>query len=110
MRLFALVTLIAALALPAAADDDDHGRARAAMAAGKIVSMEALLERVRADFPGRVLRIEVEDEDDAPSGWAYEVKVLGDDGVVVEVEYDAATLEVIEVEGGRGFRLPWDDD
>jgi uncharacterized membrane protein YkoI len=46
-----------------------------------------------------LLKVELEDEDDAPSGFIYEIKILKSDGSVIEVEYDAKTLKILEVEG-----------
>jgi uncharacterized membrane protein YkoI len=56
---------------------------------------------VRRDFPGRILSIELEEEEDAPSGWAYEVKVLAASGRVLEIELDSVSLERLAVEGLR---------
>jgi uncharacterized membrane protein YkoI len=64
-----------------------------------IVGLESVLEHSRQQFPGRIIKVELEDEDDAPSGFIYEVKILKSDGSVIEVEYDAKTLKVLEVEG-----------
>ena len=58
-----------------------------------------VLQQTRVQFPGRILKVELDDEDDAPSGLIYEVKVLQDNGAVIEVVYDAKTLKVLEVEG-----------
>ncbi len=69
-----------------------------------LASMEDLTARVRADFPGHILKIELEREDDAPSGMTYEVKVLDDDGRVTEIEFDARSLEVLDMEHGEGWR------
>ncbi|CCQ75059.1 PepSY domain-containing protein [Magnetospira sp. QH-2] len=68
-----------------------------------LVPMDRMLERVAKDYPGRVLKVELEDEDDGPSGWVYEVKILREDGRVVEVELDAKSLDVIEVEEGHDW-------
>jgi uncharacterized membrane protein YkoI len=65
---------------------DDHERARAAREAGKIMSLQAILERVRAEFTGSVLEVELEEED---GGWIYKVELLAPGGAKVEVEYDA---------------------
>ncbi len=101
MRLFALPAIAVfclVLALNAVADSDPR-KARDAVKLGKAAPMEVLLDRVGKEFPGQVLKLELEEEDG--TGWVYEVKVLGEDGVVVEVEYDAGSLKVLEVERGR---------
>ena len=59
--------LVAALTLACAAvaaAGDDHGRARAAYEAGEIVSLQAILDRVRAVFTGSPVDIGLDDNDD----------------------------------------------
>jgi uncharacterized membrane protein YkoI len=80
---------------------DDHHLARELLKSGQIVSVETLLEKVKTQYTGHILKIKLDDEDDAKSGWAYEIKLLRDDGAVVEIEYDAKTLEVIKIEEGK---------
>ena len=87
------------------ADSNTH-RVQSAVDLGGIVKLDQVLEQARHQFPGRVLKVELEDEDDAPSGSIYEVKILKSDGSVVEVEYDAKTLKLLEVEGGDWKNLP----
>ena len=61
-----------------------------------------VIRRAQADFPGRILKVEFEHEDAAPSGGAYEVKILQTNGVVVEVIYDVVSLKMVGVEQGDG--------
>lgn len=64
--------------------------------------MGALLERVREDFGGRVLKIELESESAGGARrWVYEAKLLTPQGHVIEAEYDATTLELLDFEGER---------
>ena len=91
----------------AGADDDDERRAaEAALARGEARPVGALLQRVRSRFAGSVLEIELEHEDDDARPWVYEVKLLTPDGDVLELEYDAGTLELLGLEG----RYREDDD
>ncbi|MCW9001603.1 MAG: PepSY domain-containing protein [Rhodospirillales bacterium] len=94
----ALVLCLSAFATALAGDD--RRVASELLRAGDIVPMEVVLRKASAEHPGHVLKTELEKERDAPSGWVYEVKILRDDGVVVEVEYDAKSLSVIKVERG----------
>ncbi len=81
--------------------DDDRQTAIELLQSGQIVSVDALLKKVQSDFPGHILKIKLDDEDDAQSGWVYETKLLREDGVVMEVEYDAKSLEIVKVEEGK---------
>ena len=83
--------------LPVAAGADatltarDHDRVRAAVAAGDMVPLEGVLADAKRRQPGVVLEVELE-------GVEYEVEILGDDGVITELEYDARTGALLEVE------------
>jgi uncharacterized membrane protein YkoI len=104
--------LLAALAAPAPGDDRrDHEQARAALAAGQILPLRTVLERIRPDFPGEALEVELEQE----SGhWIYKVKLLRADGGVSKLRLDARDASLLGVGGhgrGRGFgRRHGDDD
>jgi uncharacterized membrane protein YkoI len=90
------------------ADDDDEKAAEAALARGEARSVQELLQRVRSKFAGSVLKIELEHEDEGDAPWVYEVKLLTPQGDVLELAYDAATLELIGLEGR--YREHEDDD
>jgi len=89
--LMALVGL--ALSLPAAADDDDHERAREALEAGEVLPLTAILERLRSRYPGDVLEVELERND---GRWLYEIKLLQPGGKLLKLEVDARDARVIE--------------
>src|SRR5437667_4786343 len=76
--------------------DDDHTRARKAHEAGQIVSLQAILDRVQAEFTGSPVAIEL-DDDDGP--WVYKVKLLTTAGAIVKLEYDARDGRLLRVKG-----------
>jgi len=101
--LIASCIALAALLLPglSLADDDDAQEmraARAALEAGEIRPLADLLGLIEARCDGRFVEMEL-DEDDGR--WIYEIKLLGPDGDVAELEYDAASLALLEAEGQR---------
>jgi uncharacterized membrane protein YkoI len=78
------------LALPAvahASDDHDHDRARQALAAGEILPLARVLERVEQRHPGQVIDVELEREHDAR--WIYKLKVLQRGGALIRLKVDA---------------------
>ena len=103
-----LAALLAlALASPLALADSDQDRARAAVQAGKVLPLKAVLERLEREQPGQVLAIELEQDDDGR--WIYEIKLLQNDGRLVKLDVDARTAQVLKLEaksrnGGRGAR------
>jgi uncharacterized membrane protein YkoI len=57
------------------------------------MSLESVIAQVRKDYPGQIIEIELDEEDDR---FIYEIEVVNDDGVVIELEIDAATGEVLK--------------
>lgn len=101
MRMLPVLALLLALspvvAPGAAADDDedDHDRARALAERGAIRPLAEVLARLAREVPGDVVGIDL-DEDDGR--YEYEFTVVTPDGRVFEVEMDAATLRILDVE------------
>jgi uncharacterized membrane protein YkoI len=81
------------------ADEEEEKAAEAALARGDARPVHELLQRVGSKFAGSVLKIELEHEDEGDAPWVYEVKLLTPQGDVLELAYDAATLELIGLEG-----------
>jgi len=105
LRWFALAAL-ASLALaapgagPAGAERaDDAARARQAVREGRYVPLATVLDWIEARYHGRVIEVELEEEDGRPT---YEIEWLTPQGRVVEFEFDARTGELLEREG-RGL-------
>lgn len=82
---------------PAAADDDDitHDRARELMLQERIAPFETLRRQILQRFPGRIIDVELNDDDGL---LVYEFTVLTAQGRVLEVKVDARTGALIEVE------------
>ncbi len=88
--------LLAALFQPGAwaSGMHDHERARAAVEAGQVMPLPALLERLQRTHPGQVLELELELEG---GQWIYEVKLLQANGQLLKLELDAASAQVLKV-------------
>ena len=69
----------------------DFERVRAAVARGEMVPLEDVLADAQRRHAGTVLEVELERGE-------YEVEILGDDGVIRELEYDARTGALLEIE------------
>jgi uncharacterized membrane protein YkoI len=79
--------------------DSDHDRARAALLAGEILPLPAVLARVSQSHPGEVLKVELERDH---GRWIYELRILQGGGVLVRLDVDAKDATVIRRrEGGR---------
>ncbi|EXI93015.1 MAG: hypothetical protein AW12_00091 [Candidatus Accumulibacter sp. BA-94] len=95
--LAALLMLAAGLlAVGPVAAGRDHEEARQLRGAGQILSLETIIANHRRQHPGgQLLEAELEFEQ---GRHVYELKMLGDDGVVREFEYDARTGELWRLE------------
>jgi len=97
----ALALLLAGLAVAGERPGADQDRARAAVQAGEVMPLPALLERVQRSHPGQVLRVELERDD---GRWIYELRLLQPDGRLLKLEVDARSGEVLEAKPQRERR------
>ena len=72
--------------------DDDYIEARRLLDSGEILSLEVVLKNVRQTFPGKVLEVELEKEDEQI---VYEIEILGSNGVIKEIYIDAKTGKLL---------------
>lgn len=89
---------LGAIASPALAGEhkkSDHEAARAALARGEILPLPRILAIATARVPGDVLEVELEDEH---GRLIYDLKILARNGRVREVEIDAKTGAVLQIE------------
>ena len=75
----------------AALSQRDYDRVRAAVERGDLVPLEGVLADAQRRHAGTVLEVELE-------GGRYEVEILGEDGVIRELEYDSRTGELLDIE------------
>jgi len=83
------------------ADEEDQKRARAAMLRGEVEPLPQALSVVEKAYPGDVIEVELEQEDIFGDGpvLIYEIKLVTDEGAVLNVRVHAKTLEILTVEG-----------
>lgn len=74
----------------------DHGEIRRLHRSGQILSLDTIIANHRRHYPGgKLLEAELESEE---GRYVYDLKILGDDGVVREFEYDARSGELWHLE------------
>lgn len=91
----ATALLVSLTAHSALADDSDQDKARRALERGEIRPLGEVLDAARKALPGDVVKVEL-DEDDGR--WIYEIKILAPSGERREVEIDAKSLQVLEID------------
>lgn len=96
--------LLMAVSTPALADwdDDDDDRYRSdqdivwnARKSGQILPLEVILGSVLQRYPGEVLKLELDDDD---GELIYEIEVLTRRGIVLEMDVDARTGRILDIE------------
>jgi uncharacterized membrane protein YkoI len=95
MKHTAFILFFTLIAAPTLADRDDHDRARRALEAGEILPLVDILAAAEAARPGRVIEIELDRDD---GRWVYELELLSPEGILYEMEIDAASGTILEVE------------
>ncbi len=91
-RLALILSLLAGHAL---AEGDDHDRARRALEAGEILPLSDILKVAETARPGRVIDLELDRDD---GRWIYELELISPQGRLYEMEIDAKTGTVLEIE------------
>lgn len=92
-----LLAFAAALSPLAAQADGDHDQARAALVAGEILPLPAILERVARVHPGSVLEVELERRRER---WIYRLKMLKADGNLLRLAVDARDGAILKRKDG----------
>lgn len=96
MKYLAIVLICLAWPVwPAWADGDSHDRARRALEAGEILSLDKILKAAEAARRGRVIEIELDRDD---GRWIYELELVSPEGHLYEMEIDAATGAILKTE------------
>jgi len=64
---------------------------RQAVRQGRFVPLEQVVADALRRYPGKLIEVELDDA-------KYEIEILGPDGVVMELDYDAATGRLLKME------------
>lgn len=75
--------------------DEDQDEVYEAVQKGLIKPFSELYATVDKQLNGRLIKVELDEDDDE---WIYELKLVHDNHVI-KVEYNATTLELIEIKG-----------
>ncbi|MCK6265822.1 hypothetical protein KP803_21405 [Vibrio sp. ZSDE26] len=75
--------------------DEDQDEVYEAVQQGLIKPFSELYDTIDRQLHGRLIRVELEEDDDE---WIYELKLVHEQNVI-KVEYNATTLEMIEIKG-----------
>ena len=91
--------LLSLCTIPVHAWDGGHwknNRARGAVARGEVAPYSDVEKKISQVLKGRIILVELEEDDDI---WVYELRLLADNGRIIEVELDGKSLMVLGIEG-----------
>ena len=91
------------------ADGDDQDWARDAVLSGKAVPLAQIIEFVEDTYDGKIYEVDLLKIDDARAAPIYRLKLVSDDGFLIDLMVDAASGDVVGI-GGRGIGDDDDDD
>ncbi|MBF0219385.1 MAG: PepSY domain-containing protein [Gammaproteobacteria bacterium] len=74
------------------AEEYDHNAARQALEAGEVLPLATILQKLQADSPKQIIEVELERK---AQGWVYEIEELDKEGVLLKLEVDASSGEVM---------------
>lgn len=104
LRSLLVVAAASGAAWPARADDDDDDkrgrkgrrreRSRNSLPPGS-ENLQAILKKVRSEFPGRIIEVELDDDD---GRLVYEIKLLDSKGRLFELDVDPRNGNILKVE------------
>lgn len=80
---------------PLLADDLTQDQVLELVERGQVESLQRFIDDALSRFPGRFLSAELEEDD---GRYVYEIEVITRERRVMELEYDALTGELLEVE------------
>ncbi|QFI39612.1 hypothetical protein FR932_18215 [Moritella marina ATCC 15381] len=91
------------VAMPHIEYEEDLDEVTAAVEAKEISPFIDLLAIIERDFNGRVIKVELEKDDDYSEDdiWIYEIKILDADRNVVKADFDAKTFRLLAIKGHK---------
>ena len=80
-------------------DDDDRKRRRRERSRNSLPpgseNLQTILKKVRSEFPGRIIEVELDDDD---GRLVYEIKLLDSKGRLFELDVDPRNGNILKVE------------
>ena len=78
----------------------DHEKAIRAVNEGEILPLDEILKKVGTEFGGRIISINLKDNEKGLFGWVYDIMIIGVDNNVKQLRVDAGTSTILSVQSG----------
>ncbi len=100
-----LVSLIFCKILLAQSNDisrpiDDHEKAIKAVNEGEILPLDEILVKVNQTYAGRIISINLKDNEKGLFGWVYDIMLIEPGNKVKQLRVDAGTSTILSVKTG----------
>ena len=79
----------------------DQEKAIKAVNEGEILTLDQILEKINSNFNGRVISINLKDNEKGLFGWVYDIMIIDNNNNVKQIRVDAGTATVLSVISGE---------
>tara|TARA_B100000683_G_C12092256_1_gene391500 strand:+ start:189 stop:515 length:327 start_codon:yes stop_codon:yes gene_type:complete len=79
---------------------NDHEKAIKAVNEGEILTLDQILQKISRNFDGRVVSINLKDNEKGLFGWVYDIMIIDVNNKVKQIRVDAGTSTVLSVISG----------
>ena len=80
--------------------ENDHEKAIKAVNEGEILTLDQILQKINRNFDGRVVSINLKDNEKGLFGWVYDIMIIDVNNKVKQIRVDAGTSTVLSVISG----------
>ena len=80
---------------------NDHEKAIKAVNEGEILPLNEILKNINKKFYGRVISINLKDNEKGLFGWVYDIMIIDNNNNVKQIRVDAGTATVLSVISGE---------
>jgi uncharacterized membrane protein YkoI len=80
---------------------NDHEKAIKAVNSGEILPLDQILKEINKEFMGRVISINLKDNEKGLFGWVYDIMIIDSRNNVKQLRVDAGTSTVLSVISGE---------
>ena len=83
--------------------ESDHEKAIRAVNEGEILPLDEILNKVQNKFTGRIISINLKDNEKGLFGWVYDIMIIDIENNVKQLRVDAGTSTILSVKSGGGL-------
>ena len=80
--------------------ESDHEKAIRAVNEGEILPLDEILNKVQKNFTGRIISINLRDNEKGLFGWVYDIMIIDIENNVKQLRVDAGTSTILSVKSG----------